>query len=504
MAMLREALSCWWSEMPEFPVALGFYEDESRPISSQSCVNLIPQVPQALALSAEQLRSPSGIVEFLPGGNSPARGEHTMKGVPYYVSGNTLYGVHQVTETTGTLVSLGIITGAGKVSMEDNGLQLCIVVPGSTAYIYSVAGGLVTITDSDFTTTLGPSQQVEFIDGYFLHFNNNANASTSPIFFISGLNNGLLFDALDFATAESDPDEITGIHVTRSQLHVCGGVTIEPFANIGGAGFPFQTIRGGVVPKGVKAKFSLVEFDESFVFVGGGLHELISIWKYTGSSGQKISSAAIDNVLQELTDIEQKAIFCTVYGEYGGFFVNIHLKDKVFTFDSMASALTNTPRWHERKSKDVFGRDAPWRVNGILQAFGKILVTDNQDGRIGLLDRKTTSDYGEFPIREFTMMPFKAEGERVTIAEVELTCQSGVGLTNQPEPQVVKSYSDDGGYTFSNGAARGLGLPGQYKKRQIWYMDGQMERFRVYRFTFSGSGKITVIKFEADLVQDID
>lgn len=505
--------------MPEFPIADGFYVDASKPIASQECVNWIPQVPQAQALSRAQLIGTPGISQFTTSGSSPSRGMHTMNGIAYSVNGETLYRINS-DETTD---DLGTISGTGRVSIADNGVQMCIIVPGSTGYIYTVSGGLVTITDTDFTTTLGPSQQVVFVDGYFVHFNNDSAASTSPIFFVSALKDGTSYDALDFGTAEADPDDITGIHVSRNQLDIGGGQTIEPFANVGGAGFPFQRISGGVVPKGVKAKFSMVEFDDSYAFVGGGLNEQPSVWKFTGSSGQKISSAAIDNIIQNLSDSEQEDIYCTVYGENGGFFLNVHIKDRVLTFDSSASSLSGRPVWHERKSRDSNGNETVWRVNGIVKAYGKTLVSDNQGGQIGSLEREVYDEYGTDIIRVFSTSPFQAEGENITVAELELTCESGVGLEakkksgfpikfpytfgddsviDAADPQMTRSYSDDGGITFGNETSRSLGKQGERNKRQIWRRDGQLKRYRVYRFSMSSPVKPVVIKLEADLVLD--
>lgn len=486
--------------MPEFPIAGGFYVDASRPIASQECINWIPQVPQTNALSAAQLIGTPGITQFATAGNTPSRGEHVMNGISYVVTNTTLYRVNEDTTTD----SLGTIVGSNKLSIADNGVQMCIVVPGSTAYIFTEAGGLSTITDTDFTTTLGPSQQVVFVDGYFVHFNNNSAASTSPIFFNSDLKDGTSYDALNFGTAEADPDDITGIHASRSQLYVGGGQTIEPFANIGGTGFPFQRISGGVVPKGVKAKFSMIDYDDSYVFVGGGVNEQPSVWRFTGSSGQKISTAAIDNIIQGLTDAEQQDIFCTVYGEYGGFFLNVHIKDRVLTFDSAASELSGSPKWHERKSKDRFGRATAWRVNGIMKAYGKTLVTDNQDGRIGEMDRDIFTEYGESINRIFSTVPFQAEGEDVTVSEMELTCESGVGNSASTDPQITRSYSDDGGSVFGNETSRALGKIGERNKRQIWRREGQFSRFRVFRFSMSDPVKPVIIKLEADLVLDAD
>lgn len=486
--------------MPEFPIANGFYVDDSRPIASQECVNWIPQIPQAQGLSRAQLIGTPGITQFATADVKPSRGSHVMNGIAYTVNNTTLYRIN----SDGTTTNLGTITGSIRISIADNGVQMCIVVPGSTAYIYTVSGGLVTITDSDFTTTLGPSQQVKFVDGYFVHYNNNAAASTSPIIFVSNLKDGTAYDALDFGTAEADPDDISGIHVNRNQLYVGGSQTIEPFANIGGADFPFQRIQGGLIAKGVKAKLSLIDFDNGFAFVGGGLNEQPSVWKYTGSSGQKISTAAIDNLIQNLTESEQTDIYCTTYGEDGGNFLNIHLKERVFTFDANASALSGTPVWHERKSKDSFGRLIKWRVNSILNAYGKTLVTDDQDGRIGVMSRHTYTEYDDSINRVFSTTPFAAEGENLTIAEMELTCESGVGnITGDgSDPYISRSYSDDGGFTFGNETSRSLGKQGEYNKRQIWRREGQTPRYRVYRFTHDVPVKPVIIKLEADIIND--
>jgi hypothetical protein len=484
--------------MIELPISTGFYEDASKPIAAQECVNFIPQIPQTNAYSVSQLHGSPGVSLRSTAGTKTCRGAHVMGGIPYTVNGNNLYRENN----DGTTTDLGAITGVGRVSMADNGTQLCIVVPGGDGYIYSVSGGLQQIIDADYTTTLGPSEQVVFKDGYFIHYNNNSSAGTGVIFFISNLNNGLAYDALDFGSAEIDPDEITGIHVNRNILYVCGEITIEPFQNIGGVGFPFQRIPGAVLQKGVKAKFSLIDYDNAFVFVGGGLNEQPAIWKASGSSTLKISTSAIDNILRQSTDEQLSSIFCTTYAEGGGYFVNIHMPDKVFTYDSLASQLAQKPIWHERRSKNVYGLDTIWRVNNIIDAYGKTIVTDNQSGNIGELDSDVFTEYGTSINRIVSTTPFHAQGERVMVGKMELTCESGVGNIVDPgsDPVVRREYSDDGGRTFGNSTERNLGKQGEYRKRQIWRSEGQFSTSRVYRFSMSDPVRSVIIKLEADIL----
>jgi len=494
--------------MVELPIATGFYEDANRPIASQECINFIPQVPQANAISQAQLIGADGIESFAVAGNSSSRGTHTMAGIAYTVNGNILYRIN----SDGTTTILGAITGTGRVSMADNGLEICIVVPNVAGYIYSVAGGLQIITDTNFTNTLGPSEQVVYKSGYFVHYNNTNNAESNPIVFHSNLRDGLTYDALDYGVPSIDPDLITGLHVNRNQLYVGGEVTMELFQDIGGAGFAFQTVPGAVMQIGVRSKFSLIDFDGGFVGIGGGENDQPAIWKFSGNSQQKISTTAIDNILQQSTDAEIEGIYTTTYSAFGGFFVNFHFKNRCMTYDAA------TGLWHERKSKDLEGRPIAWRVNGIIDAYGFNLVTDSQDGRIGKLERDVYEEYGIAINRSVSTIPFQNKGERIRVSKIRLTCNSGVGLEEKKkstfpikfpytfgdddlipgvDPQVSMSFSDDGGYTFGNGVRRGLGKQGEHRKQQVWFRGGQISNVRVYRFAFGDPVKCVISKLEA-------
>jgi len=478
----------------EIPIASGFYEDETKPISAQECANWIPQLPQTEGLSRMQLKQPAGISLFSTAGTKICRGFHVMDSVAYSVNGTNLYSI----ASDGTATSLGTISGTSRVSMADNGVQLCIVVPGSTAYIYTVAGGLVTITDTDFTTTLGPSDGVVFKDQYFIHWNNNSAASTKPIFFISNLSDGTAYDALDFGTAEADPDEITALHVHRNQLFVCGKETIEPFQNVGGADFPFRRIQGGLIPKGIQATNSVTEYDSSFVFVGGGVNEKAALWRFQGGGAAKISTASIDRLIQDQTATRIEDVFCTTYSERGGFYLNLHLFDRTFTYDSATSALAGRPIWHERKSKDEFGQLIKWRVNHIVTAYGTLLVGDNQGASIGEMSSDTYTEYGDSMNQVVSSMPLANNGETLTFSEMELTCLTGTAASDDEEPLVTRSISNDGGYTFGNTTSRTLGKQGEYKKRQIWRKEGQSYRYRVYRFIMDSPTRTGILKLEID------
>lgn len=472
--------------MPELPFATGFYEGISRPLASQECVNYYPLVPETNALSGAALIGTPGVtqVSTVTGKN---RGSHVMNGIAYVVNGTSLFRINGDFTTD----SLGQIDGTGRISMADNGTELCIVVPGLTGYIFtSTPDTLTEITDVDYFS-LGPSRSVCYIDGFFVH-------TADKIFYISNLNQGLIYGSLDFGTAEVDPDGIVGCHVSRNQLFIFGTETTEVFQNIGGADFPFQRIQGAVFPKGLKSKFAVKEFDNSFVFLGSGTNEKPSVWRFTGNSAQKISNSAIDFLLQEYTEAELQQSFAMTYAENGAFFFLLTMPRNTIVYDATASGLQGRPVWHERKSG--IGEGGRWRANSMIEAYGEILVGDAFDGRIGKIDQDTHTEYGIEIIRWFTTTPFNNQGDRIIVSQIELMIESGVGNLAAPgdDPQMRLSFSDDGGFNFSNEIPRSMGTTGKYNQRLIWRNQGRINLSRILKFKTSSPVKASVIKLTAN------
>jgi hypothetical protein len=221
------------------PITNGFYVSNSLPISAQECTNWYTVVESAPSLAPETLRGTPGIEQVETSGTilQSNRGAHTMAGVAYFVNGTKLYQLDQ-TQVIPTevydLVELGTVAGTARCSMADNGTQMLVLVPGGNGYIYNhVTDTFAQITDLDFTANGNP-QFVVFIDGYFVV------TTDTKKFIVSAINDGLSWNALDYGTAESDPDNIVAPIVFKNQLFISGSQTFEAFQNIGGSDFPFQ------------------------------------------------------------------------------------------------------------------------------------------------------------------------------------------------------------------------------------------------------------------------
>lgn len=492
------------------PFAQGFYVSESLPISAQECVNFYPNLPQTGTVTQQSLFGTPGLTEIATADNNEVnRGLHVFNGVPYALNGDSLYRIDRsvdifdVATFTAVLVASGIF-GMARVVMADNGPvnsgggagEICIVIPESddpfNAFIFEPATDTLTqISDTDFD---GPVSSVAYVDGFFL-FTKKEGGAIGNKFFISNIRQGLVYTATDFAGADVDPDPIQAPFILKNEVFIFGTQTMEPFQNIGGAGFPFVRIEGGVQDKGLDAPFSLVEIDGNMAFIGSADKEDPAIWLSNGAKPQKISSTAIDNQIRTYSDNVIENSFAMTYSQSGALF-------GIFTFPGedtfVYEAVSNL--WHTRESitLDV---QSTWRVSEIVQAYGELIVGDLLTNQFGIIDKEVFTEYGETIKRRFVLPPLDNGGNPFFNSSIELVGETGQGNTVDPaqDPQVLLSFSDNGGRSFSETLSRSFGELGEYNARCIWDQLGRVPRSRMYRFDVADPVKWAFYKVEANI-----
>lgn len=463
------------------PFTNGFYVSDTLPVSAQRCVNLYPVPSEVSSLSTEILSGTPGLRLAAEASNDKeCRGATVLSGTPYSVHADTLYRL----TSSYVMEAVGTISGSGRLSVADNGTQMMILVPDGDGYIYNrVTDTLVTITDGDFRAN-GEPQYVVFIDSFFV-----CTTDTNK-FIKSAANDGTSWNALDFGTAESDPDMIIAPVVFKNQLFITGESTTEGFQNIGGADFPFQ--RTGVfLSKGCFAPFSLINTQDSFMFVGGGDNESPAIWLSSGSSVQKVSTNAIEQLLQTLTQAQVSEIYAWTYAQKGAYFVGFALPSTTIVYDFTSG------RWHERQSY-VNGSLSSYRVSNILTAYGRVLCADAYDGKIGFIDPDYYYDYGTNIVRFFIMQPFQNNMKSMFVPWIEATTESGVGNEDAPNPSMSLQRSKDG-KTYTDPIVRRLGQVGDYGHRSIWRRLGRAARFESFKFSISDPVKVAIIQITASI-----
>jgi hypothetical protein len=466
----------------DLPVFGGSYATKSKIFSSQQLTNFYYVPAQGAALSDGYIIGTDGITQVANIGNyrNASRGALVMSGVAYYVQGDRLVRLN----SDMTLTDIGEIAGEDRVSMATNGTQLMILNELGDGYIFE-AGTLSDITDSGFTAN-GTPQITVYYDGYFI-------CSTDEKKFIkSDIDDGLAWNALDFSRADGDPDEIVAPLSFRGQLYMLGAVTSEAFQNVGGTDFPIAKIKGLIINKGLSFRHAVVSASDSFFWIGAGENESPAVWGSTGQTAEKISTDAEDFIIRgELQKEGIQNTFGFYYAQDGSYFVGFSLPTKTIVYELVSK------RWHTRESliDDVSER---WRVNSLCQVYGGIYVGDSQDGRIGKLSPDTYKEYGNAIISTWITQPFSNQGEYFSVSSFEATCESGVGTSEEPNPQIRLSWSKDG-RNFSDERPRALGKVGEYLRRAIWRRLGGFSRLAIMKLVISDNCKKMIIKIQADI-----
>lgn len=478
----------------EVSIANGIGESRSLPFSDQRCVGWYPSYAQNEAISQAAIFGTPGTDLLTTAATSIeiGRGFHVINKIPYAVNGTTLYRINRTFDANQnevfTATPVGTIPGAGFVSMDDNGFELCIVVPGVSGFIFNVDTETFTeITDPGFTAS-GKSERVVFVDGFFVHI-------AGKKIFHSLVNEGLSYNSLDVGSAQADPDSIVSSIVYKNQLMILGSETIEVFANVAKFPFTFQRIAQYFVPIGCFAAFSPIQYNRQFAFIGGSTLEKAGVFWGSGQKFERISTTSIEQKIQKASDTQIAKAFTWTYSEDGAAFLGIVVADNCFVYDANATQLAGKHIWHERKSTriELTNAQVRWRPNHMVAAYGRILVNDAFNGNFGSISLDTFDEYGVFIKRILSTKPLTAQGENIFIDEVELTMESGV--TTDTDNVILLSWSDDN-HNYEGHLPADIGISGDYTLRQYWRRLGHSPRFRTFEISYSGKDKSTLLKLE--------
>jgi len=436
--------------MKSIPIPFGVmsYRSANLPWNAQRMVNWFAETapPAAQSKTPLMLRPRPGLAAAATIVGT-CRGHHTMAGVLYGVYGTQLYSISNVYGTT----ALGTITGSGPVSMADNGVQLCVVSEPS-AWIYDISTTTFTqITDPDFPG----SRYVTESDGYFVH----VVPDNSGEFFVSNQNDGLNFDALNFATAEAGGDPLVAAFANHGEVWLFGTETIEPWAVNGSSLFPFSPISSTLIERGCSAGFSVENYDNTVVWIGDDR----IVYRANGYVPERISTHAIEKVLAESNDLSQvQGSWHTIDGHT--FYMLKYVGLWTFLYDAA------TGMWHERHT---FGNES-WAYGYPINTYNTVLV-GGDNGNLYQMDLSATTDAGTTISYEATSPETFANTARIEISRFQLDIKVGIGLNDGQgsDPQAMLMWSKDGGNTWSSEHWRSMGKIGEYRRRVIWRRLGQ-------------------------------
>ncbi len=434
----------------EIPLAANTSEQDIS--GNELLVNVYPRASTGGKYPFNLINTP-GLAFFCELPTFPVLGLHNNKGRVFAVTPSKMYEIFK----NGTFKELGDLDLKGRVSMEDNGIQV-VVVDGIKGFYYDARLNEVKqITDDAFY----PASTVTYQDGYFL-FDRKGTGQ----FFISELLN-VSFDPLDFATAEGQPDNLVAILSDHREIFLFGTETIEVWYNSGASDFPFERNQGAFIEKGCGARYSVAKQNNTVYFIGSDL----MVYQMTGYTPVRISNHAVEKTLK---NVGLDDAFAYTYQDEGHLFyvLTIPNKDITWCYD------ISTGAWHVRQSYQ-FGRH---QSNNAIFFDSKTLVGDFQNGRIYQMAGNFYTDDGEPVIREFVLPTVNNGREFLTVDSLEFDMGTGVGLIRGQgdDPELRVYFSKDSGKTYSESFKRGrIGKVGEYLTR------AKVNRFGAARqFTF--------------------
>jgi hypothetical protein len=461
--------------MATIPFIGPSYDVEARSFDVQRSINLYPVMAEVQATkSVSALRKVPGFSLFAtaPAGGPIRNGFSSTSGRAFVVSSQYFVEINSDGSTT-THGSLN--TQSARVCIAENNLQI-MVVDGVDGWIFTKStNNWAQIVDSEFPV----ASYVTYQDGYFI-----VNDINTQNMWISALNDGMSWDALDYTTVESSPDNLTCVFSDRGNLFAVGNRSIEVYQNTGAAAFPFQRIPGAIIQTGCEAPFTFQKFGGSVAWLGTDEQGQGVVWLLNGYTPQRISTAAIERKIA--TIINFSASYAFVYHERGHLFYCLQIPglDTTLCFDAQ------TQQWHERMRKNADTNSMELMNVSCFMFFEKLnLVGSRTDGKIYRMSLDIQDDDGDEMVW-IRISPHQQDEKRLlSYGSFELDVETGVGLnTGQgSDPQIMLRYSDDGGNTWSSELWRSPGKMGQYRNRAIWRQLGQA-RDRV--FWVSGSDPV--------------
>jgi hypothetical protein len=375
---------------------------------------------------------------------------------------------------SGYVVGVATIVGSGIgasdiVSMSDNGFQLCIVSGAASAgWIFdtnpqSATYGFQQITDPNFY----PANTVCFFDGYFVFDRMGTNEM-----FVSNLYDGTTFNGLNFASAESQPDFITGTVQNLQLLFVICQEHLELWYDAGiSPGFPFARYTGAGISYGCVSPKTIFKQDGAIFFLGADK----IFYRLQSTVPIRVSTHSVEHVIAQDGDITQA--YCFTYTLEGHKFVILTLpvSKRTLVFD------ISTNRWHDRESWDANNASlGVWRATTAFRAFNNTYLGDAFNGNVNLLDWTTYTELGNTIRGLAYSIPYNQDRKRLFFSRFELDIQAGVGTAVGPgsNPQIQLGWSVDGANTFTPLQFwRSMGKMGQFLTRLRWLRMGNGRQF---------------------------
>jgi hypothetical protein len=470
--------------VPDLIYGSASYDRETGNLPPLTLINMFVE-KAATSENGACLQSRPGLIQIASNGAGPVRAIYsnrgTLNGDDFSVIGSTTSPtLYRGTTLIGTLTGVG----TGPVSIAGSNSEMLIAAGGDLWRYNGTALNKVTFPDSAHV------RAVCFIGSLFVAVRGTESSGAADLypgrFYFSAVLDGNTWDALNYATAEREPDGLLDVNALNDKILLYGQSTIEVWSDTGAADLPFTRNEGmGSQSKGILLTGCQCEADNTKFHIGSdGV-----VYRF-GEEFDRIS----DHWLEEKIIASTNASLFTFRWQ-GHEFVCVRLDSQTFAYDCATQA------WSEFQTNggQFIGQCAAMKGTTIYlghQSTGQILGLSGWD------------DLGVALTREFTAaVQMDAPGSIDNLWLWVNTGQSTIFTGQGSDPKIEQQSSRDAGNTWTdfNDASLGnasIGGTGQYRVIPEWRRLGQydapgaMFRFRV---TDPVPLRISAVKYNSPL-----
>lgn len=427
--------------MPTQPINFGLTSQPGRfgPEGGARLINAYAEETAQDSKAPWALYCRPGLNAFATLTGGAFRGAIPLGSVAYVVNGPQVDRV----DSLGTVLNIGAFGGTGPVFMARNRKS-------PNAQVIIVSGGLRALIENDTVseitdTDLPPPVGVDSIGGYFVC------AIADGRYFWSSIDEGTTWNALDFASAESDPDGLLGV-VARGQEIILPGPNSIEFHALTGSSSVFERVPQSTLQLGCLSVAAMKLINGVPIFPASDC----TVRMLSAYSPERISTHDVERSIDAMAD--KSLLTAQVFSMAGHHFYCLNGPDFTWVCDLL------TRNWYQWQS---YGLDR-WRVEGFVNINGKMVAGDYDSGVLYEIDATTNDDADTNLIWKMVSGPVGAYPGRVIADELYIDMVPGVGLNSTDEheanPQLMLRVSDDDGKSWSDEMYQSVGRIGDYKR----------------------------------------
>lgn len=386
--------------------------------------------------------------------------------------------IYKITDSIGSYTE---ITGAtlnanSPVLFAFNGTYLVMANGGSMVYTDGTTATVISDPDAPTNVT-----HVSFIDSYIIATNN------TRFFYWSDSGSVTSWSADSYASAESNPDIISGNIVDHREINFYGPRSIEPYYNDEAS--PFSRIPSAITDTGVLAPYSIAKLDNTIFYIDSEKRVVKLVNRVP-----QILSIPVDRLISSLTDVSDAIGFGISIDNKNLYCLTFPTQDITLVYDFL---LDTWYRWGYYNASTAKYERFLGQSYAYVSFWNQHLVGGRKGGKIYLMEASQNTDDGS-KIRMLRRTGHINHGSNNMKLSSRLRLEFKRGYGSSSTPVVMIRYKDENSIGWSQEIQGNLGVLGDTTFEVIFQPMGMYKK-RQYEMTVTDDVPFVFIRADEDV-----